>query len=904
MEKSVQELLEGRGGSYILPFLWMRGEEETVIRRELSKIDECGIKAVCLEARPHPDYAGEGWWHDVDIVLDEAKKRGMKIWILDDAHFPTGMANGLLEQKYPGRAKQYVDTKCFDIAGPMPYANLDIQEIMKKQFTWMDIGKEILPPLKDKKELLSVTAMRLIENDIISEESIDLTEFVRDGMLTYSFPEGVWRVFVTFTTYDGEGKRNYINVIDRESVQVLIEAVYEKHYERYQEEFGQTLAGFFSDEPGFDNSVGFGMDESIGRKLMPLPWNKEVPLLMETRLGKKWKTLLPYLWYASEKEQVSVDTRFIYMDIITRLYEKNFSCQLGEWCTAHGVEYIGHVIEDNNQHSRLGCGAGHYFRAMSGQHMAGTDSIGGQAVYGNPDGTRHGWSVSDGQFFHYAIHKMGASAALFDPKKRGRFMCETYGAYGWGSGVKNMKWITDHLISRGVNYLVPHAFSMAEYPDQDCPPHFYARGNNPQFPYFAELMKYANRLCHVFNGGRSVPKAGILYHGEMEWMNDCMFMQKPAKVLFQHQIDFCIVPIDVLEERERYRTEVKNGKLYINEVEIPVLIVPETRYIDGRLAEFLNAYPEIKCVFLNRMPEARSAFSHCMPEGDADMKREPHQMSEGKRLWKERPAVELKALVKWLKEEGITGLGLEKEYPFLTCYHYRKEQDIYMLFNESSFEKMEDIIWLPGEQDVYQYDVLENCVKPVQQKKECGKTACSIVLRPYESIILVQGECLFCPASDNIPLEDSTAIRTDLSCGWKVSLSKAKEYPQFHDVKRMEELEPISVQYPRFSGIMKYEKQFTLENSGGIFVLKAEHIYETARIRVNGKEAGIRLCPPYEFRLTGLLSEGTNQLEIEVSNTPARDVLNYESMFGPERMILEPSGMFGKVELIRYCARP
>ena len=68
-------------------------------------------RAVCLEARPHPDFAGEGWWHDVDIVLDEAKKRGMKIWILDDAHFPTGQANGLLPEKYPERARRYLYTQ-------------------------------------------------------------------------------------------------------------------------------------------------------------------------------------------------------------------------------------------------------------------------------------------------------------------------------------------------------------------------------------------------------------------------------------------------------------------------------------------------------------------------------------------------------------------------------------------------------------------------------------------------------------------------------------------------------------------------------------------------------------------------------------------------------------------------
>ena len=118
----------------IVPFLWMRGESEEVIRTEMEKISESNIRAVCLEARPHPDFAGEGWWHDVDIVLDEAKKRGMKIWILDDAHFPTGQANGLLPEKYPERARRYLYTQFVETTGPLPCAQVDVELLTKIGF--------------------------------------------------------------------------------------------------------------------------------------------------------------------------------------------------------------------------------------------------------------------------------------------------------------------------------------------------------------------------------------------------------------------------------------------------------------------------------------------------------------------------------------------------------------------------------------------------------------------------------------------------------------------------------------------------------------------------------------------------------------------------------------------------
>lgn len=41
----------------------------------------------------------------MDIILDECEKRGMKVWVLDDDHFPTGHANGMIKEKYPERRR-------------------------------------------------------------------------------------------------------------------------------------------------------------------------------------------------------------------------------------------------------------------------------------------------------------------------------------------------------------------------------------------------------------------------------------------------------------------------------------------------------------------------------------------------------------------------------------------------------------------------------------------------------------------------------------------------------------------------------------------------------------------------------------------------------------------------------
>ena len=96
MNRRIEDLLEGRTTRSVFPFFWLRGEDEKTLREYMHVIHDAGCRAVCLESRPHPDFCGPKWWHDLDIILEEARQLDMKIWILDDSHFPTGYCNGAL----------------------------------------------------------------------------------------------------------------------------------------------------------------------------------------------------------------------------------------------------------------------------------------------------------------------------------------------------------------------------------------------------------------------------------------------------------------------------------------------------------------------------------------------------------------------------------------------------------------------------------------------------------------------------------------------------------------------------------------------------------------------------------------------------------------------------------------
>lgn len=537
-------LLKGEYTSHILPFFWMKGEDNETIGRELDRVEECGIREVCLESRPHPDFCGPGWWENLDYICARAKKRGMKLWILDDNKFPTGHANGGYE-KQPEKKKLYLGERHMDIHGPCRSGAVLVENFIPSDGRLLGI----LAAPKPDGETLAVSG----------EGILNLTSQYKNGFVYFDLPEGAYRLFILFTTRKGGGRDEYMNLIDSDSVRVLIDEVYEKHYERYREYFGNTIAGFFSDEPELGNVPGYPFDDTLGKKDQRLPWSGELEAELRGKWGEDFLTYLPALWYDSGEKTARL--RSEYMDCMTGLVRKCFSGQVGKWCEEHGVEYIGHIIEDDNAHTRMGCSIGHYFREMEGQHMAGVDVVHHQIVPGFTEPV-HQWIAGDrdGEFFHFGLAKLGSSAAHIQGNKKNRALCEIFGNYGWAEGNSFMKWLTNHMLVRGINEFTPHAFSM-RYPDPDCPPHFYAGGNNPGFACFTQLMKYMNRSAHLLSGGVHLADAAILYHAESEWSGgETMYFQKPGRKLMEAQLDYDVIPADVFVSGDGDPGRAENGK--------------------------------------------------------------------------------------------------------------------------------------------------------------------------------------------------------------------------------------------------------------------------------------------------------------------------------------------------------
>jgi len=77
-------------------------------------------------------------------------------------------------------------------------------------------------------------------------------------------------------------------------------------------------------------------------------------------------------------------------------------------------------------------------------------------------------------------------------------------------------------------------------------------------------------------------------------------------------------------------------------------------------------------------------------------------------------------------------------------------------------------------------------------------------------------------------------------------------------------------------------------------LLDLGEVYEIASVRLNGRDAGVRISPPYYLNITGMGQEGSNILEIEVTNTLAKKIHDVFS----RAMVQEPSGLLGPVRIL------
>lgn len=880
MDKLILEAVTGKHLHYQQPFFRVSEKDtEDSLRRRIKQFNDHGYYSIVLEYNrsngsiSQTTKFDDEWWERLGYISEACKELGMTFWMQDAAPFPTGSANGSFEEEeHKLKSKKFIVEKHMDICGPVHDAYISIDRLSSSIRGNLKEALQNITEIPDK--LLYVTAVRKSSSGkgYDSESRIDLTAKVKDGVLRFDFGPGIWRLFVILETYGG-GRKHFMNLMDEESVRVQIDSVHAPHYERLKDQLGTTWMGFFYDEPEIGNLGGYVFDNLPGTSRngmsVPLPWNKDMPILLEQRFGPDFQTLLPSLW--CEFEGTSPFVRHAYMDIITLLIAKNYNGQVFQWCEERGITYIGHVIEDENAHSRLGSGPGHFFRVEEDQHMAGVDVVGGQ-IWPGMDFEGMSWYGAlegDGEFYHYGLAKLASSAGHLDPKKQGRSLCEFIGLYGTLAGTRIRKFVIDHLLVNGINNLIP-----AE------------DGVDLDSAFSRKLNAYTDRMCHILRDGVHVAPVAVLYHADAEWSGEFQYFHKPAKVLATNQMDYDVVPKDVFVHRDSYGTRLEAGLLHVHKEAYQALVIPYSQRIPKDVATFIQEaeLAGFPVYFVDRHPEG-----YC-ETGDAKL---PAQVYSCK-------AIPLHRLAEALRQEGIYEISASNPQPYLRYLHYRRDSvDLYLFHNEEPDKEIETVVTIPSTKPVRVYDVMENRLYTPAASIADGKTAIPIKLGQYEAILLLFGENIEAAA---LPDKDKAK---ELSGIWEVSFESLDTTPA-PDPLITETLFDIgsSNRFPDFYGKTTYRTTFTAEDKLPEF-LSLGKVSECAEVYLNGQYLGAAVAEPYRFSLGGSVKEGINQLEVVVTNNRTRSKDSGKGkhpLFGSLSAVtynrLEPCGLLGPVMLI------
>lgn len=846
MDIRLAQNLNGQQHDYMAPFLWLHGEDDSLIIRELERIYDSGIRSVCLESRTHEDFGYEGWWSDMRLIMDFCRSKDMRVWILDDKHFPSGNANNAFHREENARLRPWgITERHIDVAGPVADGSAMVD-------CWKSSPED---------EIVAVLACRHVPNAGHYTQVLDITDGLADGMVWFDLPEGMWRIVILIKTQSGldDFGVHYCDMLSEESVKVFVDNVYEPHWENLKEYFGNTFLGFFSDEPSFRNNTRNAFITGCGKHFAHYPWHDKLLPVLTAALGEEARSMLAGLWF--DIGEISDKVRYTYMDIISREYSRNYCAQLGAWCHDHGVEYIGHVIEDNNAHAQTGHGTAHYFRALADQDMSGIDVVLHQIMPGLTECASAGcvcYEHMENDFFHYSLGKLASSLAHIDPKKQGRAMCEIFGAFGWAEGTRYMKYLADHMLVRGINYYVPHAFSPKPN-DQDCPPNFYDSGENAHYKYFRHIMDYMNRMCHLHNGGIHVPDAALLYDAEAHWVGrERLPLESCGKALYDASLDYDILPADVLPGIGAGGN--LNGEHY------PCLIVPYYRGIPEAVLQKLLDCP------LRTILAVRSG------------------MTVAEEALRQRcEIVELENLAQYVRNQVGADVTTDYDGIFLRHYHYvRGGVHSYMFTSEDVRITIHANVTLSafsgGEYILYD---------PMENKAFAGYSAdgrIDLTLPPYNSVMVFCGDI---STEGLAPLEEPEYRIQNINPTFSIALRTEME-PEFTPYCTTDKLFNITgpKAKPRFSGNIRYDFRVELEGECD-YLLDLGQVGEAAEVFVNGVSTGRRLVPPYCFDISRQAKPGTNEISVIVSNHSG-----YRKRDGFSQYVLfEPSGLLGPVTL-------
>jgi hypothetical protein len=616
----------------------------------------------------------------IKFAIEEARKRGMKVWLADEGSYPSGFAGGKISEEYPQLTMQGIvaDTRIGVAPGqtislPVPPDTLGALTLSPQAGT-----ADVLP--------------------------------IRGGQIKWTAPpEGRWEVLLVRHvfrssptryinradgTYSKDSLYSLIDYLNPDATRAFLKTTHEVYKELFGQEFGETVLGFFGDEPDY---TGF------------IPWT---PKLLDTFREQKGYDLEPYLplFFAPKLTEEAKRVKADYWDVWSGIFRESFFGVQADWCARNNLEYLVHLNHEElmlnlSRGEDLIRNEGDFFRDMRHVQVPGIDNLNQL----RPDAVNREDAT-------YAINnnfpKLASSAAHLFGRPR------VWSEEGGGTGMDG-KFQLDYQLVRGVNA------------PQIRIPAIRAGGTSGEAPPQAAMLAwYANRASYLMAIGRPAAQVALYHPASSMWLGDeeaDRSATKLGKQLLEHQIDF-----DYFDEQSIGSVaNLENGAF---------------RNLSGQVyrAVIVPSSTVISRVALNRLRAMAAAggkviFAGVAPTIVADRSfleaKEKPDLSFATLL---EPAGDLTArVVAALPQPDV---ALDSPCPALKYTHRTwRDADLYFFFNESDQPQSRTVsVWGHGQPQVWDAGTGEI---HLMTGATAGKDSLRLplVLEPYEAKVVVIG---------------------------------------------------------------------------------------------------------------------------------------------------------------------
>lgn len=505
------------------PLFWLHGDESRErLEMYVGKIAEGGNGSFTAESRPHIDWLGEGWFRDLGICLEAARKHGLQMWIFDEKWWPSGEVAGQVPEQYGSKR---LGATAENVTGP---ARITADGLSGPRF-------------------VAALAGRVTPDGIDGASLLDLSGSIRDGRLSWEAPAGEWRVMTFAWAAHKSGHRYLVDGASADAVEWYLRTVYQPHYDRFKDDFGGIIAGYFYDEP-----------ETHG------DWGTEVMKVLAERKVDWKRALVAWKFKLAGEEQAAA--RYQYQDALAEAWGRTLFGGISRWCRDHRVTSIGHFLEHANGYLHPDLCAGNMFQLQKYTDMGGIDAVFDQFIWGQR-------AARDAPCWQ--TPKLGSSITHAYGKPDDVTMVEIFGARGQDLSYPEMKWWTDHMQVSGVNFIIPHSFNPRSPHDTDCPPYFYNGGFEPRWPLYRVYADYTSRLSLMLSGGRHVCPVAMLYLGGSAHVGRHVPPDAISEALQDALYDCDWLPYEVFEGD----VQVSGRGLRLREEAYRALVVPPVEVI-------------------------------------------------------------------------------------------------------------------------------------------------------------------------------------------------------------------------------------------------------------------------------------------------------------------------------------